>query len=81
MSEVDYGWWTDRMGCRRYRVTWDADTKALYIFDSFNRRNELLDHINARERVDELLVGWGEVCSQPNSIAWIRGRFEKGGGR
>ena len=81
--EVDFGaWWystapDDRRLYAPCRVSWVADTGDVYTYNHWTGEIELLATIKEEAEIEWLLRGWVEMCGQPGSLGWIRGRLSE----
>jgi hypothetical protein len=85
--ECDVGlWWRDDARGPLHRAAWVVDTGELYLVrlgptDQGGGQVELLATVAERERLETVLAGWRERCGEPRSLAWLRGRAARLGGR
>jgi hypothetical protein len=85
--ECDVGlWWRDDARGPLHRAAWVSDTGELYLVrlgpsDQGGGQVEVLATVAERERLESVLEGWRERCGEPRSLAWLRGRAARLGGR
>jgi hypothetical protein len=78
--EIDFGvWWFEgdphAFGRPQYRVSWVENTGELYTIrqapPTEAQEVEILRVYPTRDAVEQALHGWGDVCGQPHSLAWV----------
>jgi hypothetical protein len=78
--EQDVGlWW--RIGAHGpvYRAAWVRETGELYVtrlgrLQDGSREVVVLGRARDRSQLEAVLEGWQDVCSQPDSMTWLRHR-------
>ena len=79
--EVDLGaTWRDAGSADAYRVAWLRDTGEVYTcradsYDGSCSDVSVLAHVSTEDELDALLEGWQEARTEPNGLAWLRGRL------
>ena len=85
--ECDVGlWWREDAHGPLHRAAWVIDTGELYLVrlgpsDEGGGQVEVLATVAERERLESELAGWRERCGEPRSLAWLRARAARLGGR
>jgi len=85
--ELDVGlWWREDEDGPLHRAAWVSDTGELYLVrlgpgTQGGGRVELLARVRDRDRLESALEGWRERCGEPRSLAWLRARAARIGGR
>lgn len=84
-QDVGLCWREDQDG-PLHRAAWIQDTGELYLVRSGPPAEggggvEVLARAGSRERLDEVLGGRRERCGEFRSLAWLRARAERLGGR
>ena len=85
--ELDVGlWWRQESDGPLHRAAWVSDTGELYLVrlgpsEEGGGDVEVLARVLDRERLENVLEGWREQCGRPRSLAWLRERAARLGGR
>lgn len=85
--ELDVGlWWREGENGPLHRAAWVSDTGELYLVRlgpgaQGGGRVEVLARVADRVRLESALEGWREHCGEPRSLAWLRERVARLGGR
>jgi hypothetical protein len=85
--ECDVGlWWREDAHGPLHRAAWVSDTGELYLVrlgpaEQGGGQVEVLATVAERERLESVLEGWREHCGEPRSLAWLRQRSARLGGR
>jgi hypothetical protein len=85
--ERDVGlWWREDVHGPLHRAAWVSDTGELYLVrlgpaEQGGGQVEVLATVAEQERLERVLEGWRERCGEPRSLAWLRGRATRLGGR
>ncbi len=85
--ERDVGlWWREDAHGPLHRAAWVSDTGELYLVrlgpaEQGGGRVEVLATVAEHERLESVLEGWRERCGKPRSLAWLRQRAARLGGR
>jgi RNA polymerase sigma-70 factor, ECF subfamily len=77
-QERDLGlWWRIGMHGPTYRAAWVRDTGELYAARLGMPKEQGEVHVLGRgsaEELEEAIVGWADICPQPDSMTWLRHR-------
>jgi hypothetical protein len=85
--EHDVGlWWREDAHGPLHRAAWVSDTGELYLVrlgptEQGGGQVEVLATVAEQERLERVLEGWRERCGEPRSLAWLRARAARLGGR
>ncbi|HEY2216874.1 MAG TPA: hypothetical protein VGH21_05220, partial [Solirubrobacteraceae bacterium] len=85
--ERDVGlWWRASADGPLHRAAWINDTGELYLVqlgdpEQGGGRVEVLSTVAEEDRLEQVLEGWRRRCGEPQSLAWLRGRVARLGGR
>jgi ribosomal protein S21 len=85
--ECDVGlWWRESADGPLHRAAWICDTGELYLArlgppEQGGGRVEVLAIVAEHEQLEQALVGWRKRCGEPQSLAWLRERARRLGGR
>jgi hypothetical protein len=85
--ELDVGlWWREDADGPLHRAAWIKDTGELYLVrlgadSAGGGRVEVLARVDDRALLERVLDGWRERCGEPRSLAWLRERARRLGGR
>jgi hypothetical protein len=85
--ERDIGlWWREDARGPLHRAAWVSDTGELYLVrlgptEQGGGQVEVLATVVEQERLERVLEGWRERCGEPRSLAWLRERAARLGGR
>lgn len=66
---LNFGTWSSRDG-HHFELTWNAANGWLSL------GGERIAHIASEERLQNILVGWGDHLGQPNSVIWLTSRLD-----